>query len=67
VIKTWVFIFFSAAILVSVDVYLYTDNIPGNSISQVIISAAEQSMLIPWFVGFVMGALTFHWFDNYKE
>lgn len=49
------------------DVYLYSDGVPGNSISQVIIYYSQKSLLLPWFVGLVMGFLGAHFFDNYKE
>lgn len=49
------------------DAYLYSDNIPGNSISQVIIEASDKSKLVPAFVGFLFGFLTSHFFDNYTE
>lgn len=49
------------------DIYLYSDGVSGNSISQVIIDASTKYALIPWFVGFLMGGLTFHFFDNYVE
>lgn len=59
-----------AALLIGItawDVYLYVDGIPGNSISQVIIDAASVSSLVPFFVGFLFGALGLHWFDSYRE
>lgn len=49
------------------DVYLYMDGVAGNSISQVIIELSEKSMLVPWFIGLLMGFLGAHFFDNYKE
>lgn len=49
------------------DIYLYSDGVPGNSISQVIIHYSEKSMMLPWFIGLVMGLLASHFFDNYKE
>lgn len=53
--------------IVAYDVYLYSDGIPGNSISQVIIDLSEKSHLVPFFIGFLMGGLALHFFDNYKE
>lgn len=53
--------------IIGFDIWLYSDGVPGNSISQVIIAAAEKSPLVPWFVGFLFGALTMHFFDTYKE
>ncbi len=54
-------------IILGVDVYLYTDSIQRNSITQVIIDISKVVPLIPWFIGFLMGGLTFHFFDTYKE
>lgn len=48
------------------DVWLYTDDIPDNSISQVIISATAASPLVAWFVGLIMGGLSVHWFETPK-
>lgn len=55
------------AAIIGYDVWLYSDGIPGNSISQVIIELSGVSPLVPWFVGFLFGALTMHFFDTYKE
>lgn len=53
--------------ILAFDVYLYSDGVPGNSLSQTIIEYGRTSMLVPWFVGLVMGFLAAHWFDNYTE
>jgi len=49
------------------DGYLYTDGVPGNSISQTIIYFSHKCLLIPWFIGGLMGFLSAHLFDNYTE
>lgn len=54
-------------LIVGWDIYLYSDGVTGNSISQVIIAYSEKSMMLPWFIGMLMGGLAVHWFDNYKE
>lgn len=54
-------------LILGFDAYLYSDGVPGNSISQVIIHYGEKSMLVPWFIGLIMGFLGAHFFDNYKE
>lgn len=43
------------------DVYLYLDNRPRNSISQVVIDLSKKNQTLPWFVGFLMGWLVGHW------
>lgn len=53
--------------ILAFDAYLYSDGIPGNSISQVIIEWSDKSKLVPWFVGLLMGFLGAHFFDSYKE
>lgn len=55
------------ALILGFDAYLYSDGIPGNSISQVIIEWSDKSALVPWFVGLLMGFLGGHFFDSYKE
>lgn len=45
------------------DAFLYADKVERNSISQVVIDLSKKSPLLPWFIGFVMGALALHWFD----
>ena len=63
----WLFIAgFILAVFVF-DVYLYSDGVPGNSITQVIITASGVSNLVPWAVGFLMGFLAAHFFDTYQE
>lgn len=62
----WLFIAATFLIIVVFDIYLYSDGVPGNSISQVIIDAAKFP-LVPFFVGFLMGGLALHWVDTYKE
>lgn len=67
--KKYVVIFIGVIIclIIGFDIFLYADGVPGNSISQVIIDASRNIPLIPWFVGFLMGGLTFHFFDSYVE
>lgn len=55
------------ALVLAWDCYLYMDDVPGNSISQVIIELSEKSRLVAAFVGFLFGFLTSHFFDDYKE
>ena len=55
------------AAIMGFDVYLYSDGIPGNSISQTVIYYGQKSMLIPWAIGFLMGFLAAHFFDNFTE
>ena len=64
---TWYFILFISVLIGGMDVYLYNDSIDRNSISQVIIDAANISHLIPYAIGFLSGALAFHFFDNYTQ
>lgn len=54
-------------LIVGWDIYLYSDDVVGNSISQVIIAYSEKSMMLPWFIGLLMGGLAVHWFDNHSE
>lgn len=54
-------------IILGFDAFLYSDGVPGNSISQTIIYYGQKSMLVPGFVGFGMGFLFAHFFDNYQE
>lgn len=63
----WVFIFFIFFLVIGVDIYLYNDDIPRNAITQVTIDASYQSHLVPFFVGFLMGALAIHFFDNHTQ
>lgn len=65
--RVWIFIFCVILLIGATDVYLYSDSIDRNSISQVIIDSSQLTPLIPWFIGFIMGALTFHFFDTYKQ
>lgn len=60
----WVFILFIFALVIGVDIYLYTDSIDRNSISQVIIDGTKTSPLVAWFVGLIMGGLAVHWFEK---
>lgn len=53
--------------IIAFDVWLYSDGVPGNSITQVIIAYSELSPLLPFFIGFLMGFLAAHFFDSYKE
>lgn len=58
------FILFTFLAIVGFDIYLYTDDISRNSISQVIIDMTAQSPLVAWFVGLLMGGLAVHWFEE---
>ena len=49
------------------DVALYSDNIPGNSITQVIRSIVEGSPLAAGALGFVLGAIFMHFFDTTEQ
>jgi hypothetical protein len=53
------------AAIIGFDIWLYIDNVPGNSISQVIIWLTSFSPLVPFMFGFFMGALIVHWFEAY--
>lgn len=52
------------AVIFALDVYLYSDSLPGNSITQIVIWATEKTPLVPWLIGFTMGFLTAHFFDT---
>lgn len=49
------------------DIYLYADGVAGNSITQIIIRASKHYPIVPATIGFVMGALFFHFFDTTSE
>ncbi len=49
------------------DIYLYSDSIADNSITQVIIEATKHSPLVPYFIGFLSGFLAAHFFDTYTQ
>jgi len=49
------------------DLCLYLDGVPGNSVTQTIIYYSGKTALVPFFIGFLMGFLGAHFFDNYKE
>lgn len=51
--------------IMAYDVYLYTDNIEGNSITQVIIWLTDLSPLMPFAGGYLMGFLTCHFWESY--
>jgi hypothetical protein len=53
--------------IIGFDIWLYSDEVPGNSISQVIIDASTVSPLVPWFIGLLMGFTSAHFFDTYSE
>lgn len=53
--------------ILAYDAYLYTDGVPGNSISQTIIFYSHKCLLIPWGIGMLMGFLGAHLFDSYSE
>lgn len=59
------FLIFAA--IMGFDAYLYADGVVGNSITQSIIYFASKSALVPAFIGFGMGFLLAHFFDNYQE
>ena len=62
--KKWVVItsFLIILAVVGWDVWLYTDDIPRNAISQVIIDASDGSRTVAAAIGFAIGALWAHWF-----
>lgn len=62
-ISVWATMILVFMAIIAWDVWLYLDGVPGNSISQVIISGAEDYPIVAWAVGFLMGFLTAHWFD----
>lgn len=49
------------------DAFLYADNVPGNSITQVVIASSKEYPLIPYFIGFLMGFLAAHFFDTSSQ
>lgn len=49
--------------IIGYDVYLYSDSIDGNSITQVIISTTHDYPILAWAIGFLMGYLTSHFYD----
>jgi len=55
------------AAIIAYDIWLYSDGVPGNSISQVIIDLSAISPLVPAFIGFLCGFLFAHFWDTYKE
>ncbi len=64
--KTWVIIICIVALLAlgAFDYYLYTDDIPGNSITQIIRSFVTVSALVPGAIGFVGGFLFSHFMEG---
>ena len=46
------------------DVFLYTDNVAGNSISQVIWDWSRAAPILPAMIGFVVGFLFCHFFGD---
>lgn len=46
------------------DVFLYNDSVDRNSITQIVIDLSRRTHLIPWLVGFGMGFLTCHFFEE---
>lgn len=54
-------------LIMAFDAFLYSDGLPGNSITQTIIHYSEKSKLVPYFIGYLMGFLAAHFFDDYKE
>lgn len=63
----WLFIFAIIACIAGFDVMLYSDDVIGNSITQVLIAFIGSSPLAAGGVGFIFGALFFHLFDTKKE
>lgn len=53
--------------ILAFDAYLYLDNIPGNSITQVMVALISTSPLFAGFVGFCFGFLFCHFFDVKKQ
>lgn len=43
------------------DIFLYVDDIEGNSITQIIIKYSKRNGTLPWGIGFFMGWLVGHW------
>lgn len=63
----WVFCFSVFFLVIGMDIYLYNDDIERNAITQVVIDATKQSSLVPFFIGFFMGGLGIHFFDNHTQ
>lgn len=65
--RVMLFCFLIFAAIMGFDAFLYSDGVPGNSITQSIIYYASKSALVPYFIGFLMGFLASHFFDTYQE
>lgn len=48
--------------IVGWDVWLYTDDIPRNAISQIVIDLTAKTPYVPYGIGFFFGWLTAHFF-----
>lgn len=62
-----VVIYVSIGIFVSIlgwDLYLALDGVDGNTVTQVLVDISHRYLLMPWFVGFLMGYLTCHFFED---
>lgn len=53
--------------IIGYDIFLYADNIPGNSITQVVISTTHDYPILAWAIGFLMGYLTAHFYDPEEQ
>ncbi len=56
-----------AVAILAWDAMLYADNVPGNSITQVIRSIVEGSPLAAGALGFFLGAIFMHFFDTTEQ
>ena len=50
-------------VLIVLDIFLATDDIGGNTWSEILRSAAQRTPVVPWLGGLVMG----HWFHPFDE
>lgn len=64
-------IFVALVIIAWVDYLRYTDDVPGNSITQIIRRAAKSYPIVPALIGYVLGfvssGLLFHLFDSVEQ
>lgn len=51
------------AAIIAYDVYLYSDGVAGNSITQSVIYYSDIYPILPWVIGFLMGYLVSHFWD----
>lgn len=49
------------------DAALYMDDVPGNSITQIVVSLSKEYPVVPAGIGFFMGALFMHFFDTTNQ